>query len=430
VTSSPTLPARAASTGVLVLAWGIVLVALVFIAFGVVGTLFIGEPSGSSSGGRWDVVQVDLFTAVLDVVGSIAAIAMVVSGAILVSRLPRNAVGWFLLVGGLCLTLAFGASALANVLVLAGLPGAVWSELLSSTAWIPMLVLIGIFVPLYFPSGQLPSPRWRVLVVAVLLAMTFSMLSSALVPFTPGELPVDFENPFAVTGAVADLVNFLGALGTVTGIICFPLVAIGFVHRFRRSRGIERAQLKWFAAAVGVIGVALPIGIASGSWTGSVAVVVGNIAYLCLFSGFILLPIAIGIAILRYQLFEIDRLISRTIVYALLIGALGAIYLGTILLLQALLASLSRSNELAVATSTLVVAALFQPVRARLKRATDRRFNRVRYDAEAELTLFVERLRDEVDLSQVSGDVALTIDRIMQPTAVRVWLRNSEPNRA
>jgi hypothetical protein len=274
---------------------------------------------------------------------------------------------------------------------------------------------------LVYPTGRLLSARWWPVALAAVLLIALITFSSAVGPWTDGTFPV--QNPLATArgGGAAGPPDAMGVLlGLITLLV--PLLAVAsLVIRYRRVAGIERAQLKWFAAVV----ISLPAFLASTALyqaTGA-AGVVGNVAGAVAYLGFALLPVAIGIAVLRYRLYEIDRLISRTIAYGLLTVILGALFVAVILVLQALIAPLTGSNELAVAGSTLLVAALFQPIRRRVQQLVDRRFNRSRYDAERTVAEFASRLRDEVDLEQLRAEILATVDAALEPTTSSLWLR-------
>ena len=201
------------------------------------------------------------------------------------------------------------------------------------------------------------------------------------------------------------------------------LAMASLVVRYRRAVGVERQQLKWFAAVIAIAGPALAIAIlTSGTTSGTIADVSGATWGIAVIS-LALLPVAIGIAILRYRLYEIDRLISRTIGYATVTGVLVVVFAAAILLFQAVLAPLTQGNTVSVAASTLVVAALFQPLRRRVQSRVDRRFNRARYDAERIVAAFAGRLRDEVDLGQLRTEITAAVDHTVQPIAVSLWLR-------
>jgi hypothetical protein len=200
------------------------------------------------------------------------------------------------------------------------------------------------------------------------------------------------------------------------------------IVRYRRAAGIERAQLKWFAAAATVTGVAGAVNIGT-NWslttapTGALGTI-NTVSGFVIWVGLALLPVAIGLAVLRYKLYEIDRLISRTISYGVLTAIVGGLFVGFILVFQAVLAPLTGSNELAVAGSTLLAAALFQPLRRRVQRIVDRRFNRSRYDAEQTVAAFAARLADEVDLDQLRAEILATVTATVEPSSVSLWLRD------
>ena len=218
-----------------------------------------------------------------------------------------------------------------------------------------------------YPTGHLPSPRWRSVVVIVVAAMTLALIQAAFSPFSPGSTPPGMRNPLAVSGALASVLSLMSAAASLAAVVCFPLAAASLVVRYRRASGVERAQLRWFAAVAALIGVLFALGLPTGSATSGVLVVVSNVAWSCLFIGLALLPLAIGIAVLRYRLYEIDRLISRSIGWGVLTVILGAVFVGLVLGLQTFLAPFTGSNELAVAGSTLLVFSLFQPLRRRVQ---------------------------------------------------------------
>lgn len=361
----------------------------------------------------------DVVTIVTGLAGSLAAISLATVGAVLVARLPRNRVGWLLWTGGFLFGVANGLSALPATAGWA----AGWIAWLGNLAWVPSIVLVGLFMPLVFPSGRLPSPRWRVVVGVGLAALIMGELRAAFTPFSPGAAPPGVANPLAVGGTAATLLDLGGAATTLTGVVCFPLAAASLVLRYRRATGMERAQLRWFAAAAAVVGVGLAVALPLGSPTGGVLLVVSNVAWLALLVGLALLPVAIGIAVLRYRLYDIDRLVSRTISYGVVSLTLLAVFGTAILVLQSVLPPFARSNEVVVAGSTLLIAALFQPLRSRVRTLVDRRFNRARYDAERTLAAFGARLRDEVDPDVVRADILATVEGAFEPATVSLWVR-------
>jgi hypothetical protein len=347
-------------------------------------------------------------------------------GAVLVTRLPHHIVGWLLLTGGLSLAISGGAGGLAyyGLVVHPGsVPGAVWFDVLGQAAGGAWIGLLAGFVPLYFPTGRLPSPRWRVVALLAIVPTVAPGIVNALSPFSAGSAPAGVANPLALGGLGAQLVALVSTAITVLGIPALLLVMASLVVRYRRAQGIEREQLKWFAYVGLVVVPAFVVAILTSGFTTGPLAIVTNVAWPLAIGGLALLPLAIGLAVLRYRLYEIDRLISRTIAYGLLTLLLGGLFVAVILLLQALIAPVTGSNELAVAASTLLVAALFQPLRRRVQRLVDRRFNRSRYDAERTVAALAARLRDEVDLEAVRADILATVDAALEPASSSLWLR-------
>ena len=331
-------------------------------------------------------------------------------GALVTTRQAGNPIGWILWLVATLVAIAFGGSDYAGYSAehLGGaLPGTVLIAWLSSWLFIVPIGLALIFVPLLFPNGHLPSSAWR----PVAWFGAVAIVGAALVAFRPGPLSnvEAIQNPFGVSG----LVPIIDAIGFPPGALLGPAILMALastVVRFRHGGPIERRQLKWFSAVVLLTFIVFAFAPDQVS-----------------FFGFALLPIGIGIAVLRYRLYEIDRIISRTVSYAVVTAVLGAVFVGAVLVLQAVLAPFTGSNTLAVAGSTLMVAALFQPVRRRIQAATDRRFNRSRYDAQQTAEAFAGRIRDEVDLGRLNSEVARTVGQTVQPTRVAVWLRKTTP---
>jgi hypothetical protein len=269
------------------------------------------------------------------------------------------------------------------------------------------------FVLLLTPTGRLPSPRWRWWARLAAAAAVLYLLGSVVDSQPLSSQYPTIKNPLAVP-ALAGLVEAVLAVAFL--VICAAvLVAAGsLVVRFRRARGIERQQLRWVALAAGLAPLALlgiAAGLAIGSW-----VIVGWVVSL-----YLALPVlATGAAILRYRLYDIDRILSRTLAYGLLTVLLGGAYAVLVLSLGQLL---GRNSSLVVAAATLAVAALFQPARRRTQALVDRRFNRRKYDAATMVGAFSVRLRDEVDLDALSAELLAVVDQTMQPTTASLWLR-------
>jgi hypothetical protein len=359
--------------------------------------------------------QPDLMT--LEPLLVVAGVSAATVGAVLAGRRPAHPVGWLLLAFGLFL----GATGVAagygpyGLLVRPGtLPAAglvAWYYPAFATA---ALACTG-FVMLLTPTGSLPSPRWRWWARVAAAAPLASLLAVPLVPPPPGSYQA-LDSPF-------DFHTLHGALlvtdqVTLAVTILAILVAAGsLVVRFRRAGGVERQQLRWVALAAALAGlaaaVALPaLALGATGPIGSVA------AQFCV----AVLPVAVGAAVLRYRLYDLDRIISRTLAYGLLTVLLGGGYAGLVLGLGQLL---SRDSSLVVAGATLAVAAVSQPARRRVQDLVDRRFNRRRYDAAQTIAAFSARLRQQVDLDTLTSELLGVVEQTMQPTKVSLWLRPS-----
>jgi hypothetical protein len=346
-------------------------------------------------------------------------------GSLIVRRQPRNAVGWVMLAIGVVWTVGLFADNYAGYGVFASpgsLPRPDVALALTEAGWIPGIALIGIYLVLLFPDGHLPSPRWRVFawVTGGLL-----VLSCLAITFEPGRFVAtgfpQIRNPFGLES----LRSFIDALQITIFVVPLGLLAgaMGLRQKFRRSRGKLRMQMKWFVAAAGWTAAIYAIGLVATfdrpntSWVS----IVQNIS---LFS-FVLIPIATGIAILKFHLYEIDRLVNRTLVYLLLTAILAGAYAGLVFAFQALLAPVTAESDLAVAASTLAVAALFRPVRARVQAFIDRRFYRRKIDVEETIERFGTEMRDEVDLGALSARLTSVVSETMQPAHVSLWLREA-----
>jgi hypothetical protein len=346
----------------------------------------------------------------------LAFAAFIVVGALVVAHRPGNAVGWIfaaialLAVGG---ALAEEYAVYGIVTRPGSLPGPLYAGWFASWAWYPTIALALLFTPLLFPDGRLPSPRWRP--VAWLGGATTAALSAlgALAPTLELGDGTRVDNPVGVA-AVGHPEQSTAGQVVINLLTVLALAAVvSLMVRFRRSRGEERLQLKWFTYAAAL----LPL-VFLGDLLPAAA---GNLLFAALVA---FLPAAAGIAILRYRLYEIDRLINRTLVYALLTALLAGIYAALVLGLGQLSGQLgTRTPSWVVAVATLSVASLFQPARRRIQRAVDRRFNRRRYDAARTIAAFSTRLRREIDLDTLSVELLAVVEETMQPTAAAIWLR-------
>jgi hypothetical protein len=346
-------------------------------------------------------------------------------GALLVVRRPENAVGWWMVVigegyalGGL--TAAITGSAVADGPAGAATAGvAAWLTVFFTTMG-GMVFALGFI----FPTGRGHTPAWdRLIRVA---AVTWPFLFAIVFLFRPGPLHLfgTIENPFGIGPDIRPLLGpqpsqTLAAL--VTALL--PFLAANLASRYRLADTIGRRQLKWFVLAllVAVAGVAVA---AVGALISDQPPEAGLVVF-----GFAgaLIPVAIGMAILRYRLYDIDRIISRTIAYAIVSAITAIVFGGVIVLLSAALASFAQGQTIAVAASTLAAFAVFQPVLRRARRAVDRRFNRARYDAEQTIAAFSARLRDEVDIATVTIDLHATVLGAVKPASLWLWIRGAKP---
>jgi hypothetical protein len=364
----------------------------------------------------------DAYDTVTILASVLGAVVLAATGAILVTRLRRNPIGWLLVGSGALLALAN----LSSSPLPADQPLVVAIAWAGNLAWAPTTIALGILLPLVYPSGRLPSPRWRIVVAIAMVALVLSSAQSAFSPFPAGSAPPGVRNPLAVSGAPEELLGWAGSVSMVAGIIFFPFVALSLVLRYGRASGVERAQLRWLAAALSLVGPGFAVGFATSGASSGPLLVVSYAAWLVAIIGMALLPLAIGIAVLRYRLYEIDRIISRTLSWTILTLVLAGAFTGVVITLQLTLSPLLQSNELAVAGSTLVVAALFQPLRRNVQGRVDRRFNRSRHDAELVLAGFVNRLRDEVDMEYLRSDLLASVAAALEPAAATLWLRDPD----
>jgi hypothetical protein len=342
-----------------------------------------------------------------DVFGDVVNMAVPVGGFVLASRRPGNRIGWLALAAGLTLGLrSFADTYEQRALVAApgswpAGPAALW---VSEWIWIVSLGLAA-FLFLLFPTGRLRSRRWRP--AAWFVGAVFALSTAAVMAGAAREWAhpsASFGQLVSPPALAAMVIGFLAAL-VVSG--------SAIVVRFARSTGEERLQLKWFAAAA-VLVVATFIALILTNSNSAVAAILSNLALLSLNA-------AITIAVLKYRLYEIDRIISRTLAYTIVTGLLVGLYAGLVLLATEVL---SFSSSVAVAASTLAAAALFSPLRRRVQRAVDRRFNRARYDADQMVTAFAARLKDAVDLDAVQGDLASLVQRALEPAHLSLWVNN------
>ena len=360
-----------------------------------------------------------------------AFLAWVVVGALISSRRPENRIGWILSAAGMLVLLSAFSREYAVAALLDG-----WSALAAGPvfawlgSWTPVAGLgLFFYLLLLFPDGHLPSTRWRPAAWVYGLVLAAGILSFALLPgpFAPGLWNLGpIQNPLGVSAAEPALRLVNGASRVL--IAGLYLAAVwSLLLRLRRARGVERQQITWVAyAAVMLIGFLLAVNLIEGRPVPAVVNVIVEIGFFLL--GVVGIPAAVAVAILRYRLYDIDRIINRTLVYGSLTAILGLGYASVVLALGQL-SGQSQSN-LAVAGATLAMAAVFQPLRRRIQQAVDRRFNRRRYDAATAITSFSTRLRDEIELDTLSPELLALVDQTVQPALVALWLRGDAAARS
>jgi hypothetical protein len=352
------------------------------------------------------------------------AIAVVFAGvgALIVARQPGNAIGWIFLAAGVAAGLGALTHSLAQYWVDGNeVPDALGkvSALYSDLSWMPFILMPATFLLLLFPDGRLLSPRWRKVAWCAALGMAGSFVVGALKPGKIADFP-QVINPIGVDHPLRDLFEGIFFLALLIGIVGS---SAALIVRFRRSKGEQRQQMKWLALAGAVAATVIPVATAMYDVIGESA---ANASIMLSVLG---LPVATGVAILRYRLYDIDVVINRTLVYGALTATLAGVYIGSVLLLQLLLSGLTKDSGLAVAVSTLAVAALFRPARSRIQGAVDRRFYRRKYDAARTLERFGARLRDEVDLDALGGELRAVVLETMQPRHLSLWLRTPQEQR-
>ena len=347
----------------------------------------------------------------------VAAVSAATVGALVGSRRPAHPVGWLLLGLGLLVVANGVVSGYVNygLLVRPGaLPAAAYLAGVANSIQVLWVACVS-FILLLTPTGLLPSPRWRwwarvAAAAPVLLVVLAAVDPQPMLPERP-----EVENPLAVP-VPTGLLLAVAAVAAVLVLASLVAAAWSLVVRFRRARGTERQQLRWLAVGAALAAVALLVAVAAGAMgrDGVVLAALGTCVAL--------LPLATGAAILRYRLYDLDRIVSRTLTYGLLTVLLGGGYAGIVLGLGQLL---GRESSLVVAGATLAVAALFQPARRRIQQVVDRRFNRRKYNTTKTIEAFSTRLRDQVDLDTLSAELLAVVDQTMEPTRISLWLRPS-----
>jgi hypothetical protein len=403
-----------------------------------------GPPGGMSSSeahrtlgwsGRIGVLGLVVAGAILAARSQVGPVGLLVFipfagiGALLAIRRPQTSIGWILLLQGWLFGITL-APIQATIQQFADgtvdLPSRVLAVAQGGAG--PATFFLYAVLATVFPSGRLPTGKWgmvgRAALAAGLVLVVAGFVSPAInvsLAFYEAKVPV--RNPIALfpDSAIWRVITLDTTFFPIVVLVLACVISL-FV-RLRFAQGMERQQLRWFAAsiALAVVGVAFGVAISSilpgSSDTG--------LAWILVIFAFTTTPTAVGLAVLRYRLYEIDRIISRTVAWAVLTSVLGALFAGLVVGLQALSTTLTSSNTLAVAASTLIVAALFQPLRRRVQVGVDRRFNRARYDAQQTVDAFAEHLRNEVDLARLRAALIVTVDEAVHPATSNVWLRGA-----
>ena len=362
----------------------------------------------------------------VDSVNGLVLLAFAAVGSLIASRRPENRIGWIFCASALLWVIGIFGEEYAVYTVFtvpdslpAGALVGVFGEAIAGVAWFLILT----FLLLLFPDGHLLSPRWRPLVWVVVALLATWVASILFAPYSTSVQArlATVRSPLGIPAA-EDLLNALSGLVPLLLMVTVLICIVGVVLRFRRARGVERQQLKWFTYGMSLTGLLI---LAIGILIFTPWLAPSTLFYLAIAC----IPISAGIAILRYRLYDIDLLINLTLVYGLLSAVLLAVYLALVFGGQHLVSSfLGPSNALILVVSTLLVAALFQPLRLRVKRLVDRRFYRSKYDAAAVVAHFGETLRQEVNLERLREDLLAVIEETVQPAHLSLWLRSTERN--
>ena len=353
----------------------------------------------------------------------LTGVLFAVLGALLGARRKENALGWVFLATGMI----FAANSFVTVYSLhavetgAAMAGATFAAVLAEALGGPVVFAPFVFFFLLFPSGGVLSPRWRIVVWALVGSVVVQTMDLALHPMPLRLAPLS-TNPIGQTWLTDDVRLWLQTPAFSVQLLCLAASVVSVVLRFRRSRGVERQQMKWFATSGALVG--LVFALAPVFWaTPQLEVIWGPLFMLATAA----VPVAATLAILRYRLYDLDVIVNRALVYGALTALLGAVYLGVVVTMQALMSGFGGGSDIAVAASTLAVAALFGPVRARVQDFINRRFYRRKYDALRTVKTFSARLRQETDVAELRAQLLQAVQTTIQPAGAAVWLRGDQP---
>jgi hypothetical protein len=390
--------------GARLLAWALFAVSLALVLTGP-GLLFAARDGGEIFGIAFGAFQVS--TAFV--------------GAVVAARLPRHPIGWLLLAMGLGLGVSTTAGAYGALGIMSEhgpLPLDHFAAWIAEWTFVPAIYGGVVFLLYLFPDGHFLSARWRWIAHVTAALVVVATVVDALAP-GPLEDVSAIDNPMGATGWAADVVTSTQAVVDPLALPAFLCAATALVVRFRRSRGVEREQLKWIVSSLVLVGIGL--GLTAGTFG-----ILGEWTFFLAMFALAAMPVAVGMAMLRYRLYDIDVVINRALVYGALTAFLAGAYLVAVLLLGLVLNPLAGGSSLAIAASTLAVAALFRPARARAQELVDRRFFRHKYDAGQTLDRFAAHMRDQVDLADIGSDLLTVVAETVQPRHASLWLRGRE----
>jgi hypothetical protein len=339
-------------------------------------------------------------------------------GALLTWRRPGHLVGWIFAAAGLVAAVQFATFeyALAAIVGHRGLPGGEYVGWVQLWIWVPLIALITVYLFLLFPDGRLPGPGWRLVSWLAGGFVVLEVAGDALTRGTVASLPV-VRNPFGVSPAWVPLAAIGSGLVGLLG--CVVLAAWSLFSRSRRGPSVERLQIKWLAYSGCLVALTLVSSTIVSEILPLSAGIAGRLIEGAMMIAVLSMPVAVAVAILKYRLYDIDRIISRTLAYAIVTALLVGLYAGLVLLATQVL---QVHGSVAVAAATLAAAAVFNPLRRRVQLAVDRRFNRARYDAEQTIAAFAGRLKDIVDLDSVRADLVAVVDQALEPAHVSMWI--------